>query len=166
MSVQFIEVDQGNSTPIVFSDISGNLVTSTRLKIAEFGLMVEDSNNNPGSYNYLMLNGSVGVTNPSTTPISIRLLVYQRDVSTDLEIPIYTLDSTIPSKGPNFGDPNGRATVTFVADIGGINYSIPEAYYAFSLYVQFTPGNSTIPAPFINGPISFSGTSKIRNIVY
>lgn len=176
MSIQIKIVDQGASTPLDFPiDVSGNPIDIVPEKVAEFGLKVDlpDGSVEGGYFNFVKLNGTVGVENNDTEAVTVRLTITKRDTILNpipspfiggVNVPIFAMEENVPGQE---GLVIGRQTLSFNFTEGGREgHIIPASYYEYSLWVQtMEPFIIPITPPTVNGPISFDGISSVRNIL-
>lgn len=167
MSLVITEIDKGASHPLDFVDVSGNPIPTfppgARLKLAEFGLQVAAHNGNFGSFNFVDLNATVGVTNPDISLSTVRLVITRRDtLPPGPETDIFSADQNTTASVLGV---LGHNTFTINFTEGGIAETIPESYYGYALYIEISPFViEPLNPPFISGPISFTGTSYVRNV--
>lgn len=138
----------------------------TGYKFAEFGLQVNDSNGNPGSFSTVHLHGTIGVINPGLLPITVRVVITRRNTLLlgAPEISIFETDYTVnPLVLGILG--SGSTTISFDTYDGDAINPMPSGYYGYSAYVEISPLVIVpISIPILSGPAAFEGVSYVKNM--
>lgn len=156
-------VDKGASTPhdLANSTSVAIPITPIKIKVAEFGLTVQAPTPpiSPGDFNFVELGGTVGVaTADITTAPTITLTVTRRTIGIANETIIFSTSQTLTLASQ-------KETIAFVAVDGGVDGILPNGNYGYALYVERSVlGIEPANPPFINGPVSFTGTSYVREV--
>ena len=154
-------VDTGSSTPYDHpsgppipiageSPIPGTFGT----KIAEFGLFVRQA----AIFNSVRLTGDIGVVNNAISGETDQSVIVR--ITRRLQL-LGAVEQVIFSTNQEV-DLGSFENVSISYTDGGIEGSIPEGYYAYTLYIS----KSVIEAEnltFVIGPIAFSGTSYAKD---
>ena len=164
-----ITIDKGASTPIDTVDVSGVTLDETLFPIARFGVQVDAPTGGALSFNFVELNGTVGITNPLVTTSAVRLTVsriIQPVPNVDgIEEFRFAAVQTLTTRLVGIATPFGFDAIGFSFTDGGISEEIPEGYYAYVLYASLEDLVTipVLPGPFVSGPIQFTGTSYVKN---
>lgn len=170
--------DKAASAPIKSIDPNGSFVQipgfDTNLsKVAEIGLQVDYpvSSISDGAANYVDLNGAICVLNGNTDPKTLRAFISRKNtlIPNDFGQVIYQTEQTINEatlSGPGIVTFNIQFTDGAPFNIQGqsIPNVISAGYYAYSLHIVLTDVMQPDQPLIITGPVSFSGTSYVKNV--
>ena len=110
-------------------------------------------------YNYVLLNGSIGVSSSDASLSPVTITITRRNTSIPGDPEVVVWQSTSLGLTPVLNTALGASQLlTFSAVDGGVNNKIPTGYYAYALYVS-APVLLDILQPFVIGPYGISGTS-------
>lgn len=170
--------DKSASAPIKSIDPNGSYVQipgfNTDLsKVAEIGLQVDYPTSLvlDGGANYVDMNGAICVLNGNIDPKTLRAFISRKNtlIPNDVSQVIYQTEQTI-----NGATLNGPGIVTFniqFTDGAPFNIqgqSVPNiidsGYYSYSLHIVLADMVQPDQPLIITGPVSFSGTSYVKNV--
>lgn len=161
-------VDKAASTPEDRTNqinIPISIVNVAEPKIAEFGLSVQQGE----IHNFVELNGVVAVQSDVSTPSDqfeyILVRLRRRNTTT---LPPEAEPGTIIFATRASLEGGGKiVSIGFSFTEGGVDGSIPSGYYSYTMHISrmvgLGPTVNAATAPFITGPIQFTGNSYIKN---
>lgn len=174
--MNIITIDKGASNPIYGVDVSGNLVVETPTRIARLGLQVSSPNFEPGSTNFVEINGTIGISSSVESPALLRVDLWRQiQIAPGVDGPeelVGSLNATVhPITRILTNVYPGATNITFDFVDGGYTdfpeYNTPkpvaEGYYAYNLYIYLDEPLDTTVYPIIDGPVQMAATSYVKN---